>query len=145
MDGGGTWVRQGSSDQWQIANSIKDHIEFSCIHNRRYGVVIKTSNGDETTAINTNTETVKNFILKQNYPNPFNPVTNLEFGISKLGFVSLKIYDVLGKEVAVIVNNNVNPGTYKYNFDGSNLVSGVYFYRLEAGDFTDVKRMVLVK
>ncbi|MBK7158435.1 MAG: hypothetical protein IPH77_07725 [Ignavibacteria bacterium] len=48
-------------------------------------------------------------------------------------------------KVAVIVNNNVNPGTYKYNFDGSNLVSGVYFYRLEAGDFTDVKRMVLVK
>ena len=144
MDGGETWVRQEVPINVDY-NSIKIISNSVAYAAGGYGVVIKTSNGDATTAINTNTETAKNFILKQNYPNPFNPVTNLEFGISKLGFVSLKIYDVLGKEVAVIVNNNVNPGTYKYNFDGSNLVSGVYFYRLEAGDFTDVKRMVLVK
>jgi len=77
----------------------------------------------------------------------------LEFGISKLGFVSLKIYDILGKEVAPLVNNRLSPGKYKAEFDGSGLASGVYFYRLvvslstpiEAGSFTDTKRMLLIK
>ena len=85
------------------------------------------------------------YTLSQNYPNPFNPVTNLEFGISDLGFVSLKIYDLLGKEVTTLVNEKLSPGTYKYEFDGSGLPSGVYFYRLTAGEFMETKRMMLVK
>ena len=85
------------------------------------------------------------FRLYQNYPNPFNPVTNLEFGISDLGFVSLKVYDVRGKEVATLVNSVLSAGTYKYDFEGSNLSSGVYFYKLEADGFVDTKRMYLVK
>ena len=85
------------------------------------------------------------FSLSQNYPNPFNPVTNLEFGISDLGFVSLKVYDILGKEAAIIVNEKLSTGNYKVEFDGSGLTSGVYFYRLTAGEFTDTKRMMLVK
>jgi len=83
--------------------------------------------------------------LSQNYPNPFNPVTNLEFGISDLGFVTLKVYNVLGKEVVTLVNEKLSPGEYKVEFDGSGLPSGVYFYRLVAGEFTDTKRMMLVK
>lgn len=83
--------------------------------------------------------------LEQNYPNPFNPVTRLEFGISKLGFVSLKVYDILGKEVKALVNEIRPAGTYSVSFDGSNLSSGVYYYRLESGRFTEVKRMVLLK
>ena len=83
--------------------------------------------------------------LSQNYPNPFNPVTNLEFQIPNSGLVSLKVYDLLGKEVANIVNENLNSGIYRYKFDGSNFASGVYFYKLTVGDFTAVKRMVLVK
>ena len=102
---------------------------------------------------NSTEQKISDFRLLQNYPNPFNPVTNLEFGISKLGFVSLKVYDLLGKEVAVLVNEKLSPGIYKATFNGSNFASGVYFYRLmvsssnpmEAGEFTDVKRMVLVK
>jgi hypothetical protein len=96
-------------------------------------------------------EIPEQFSLSQNYPNPFNPVTNLEFGISDLlasrsgGFVSLKVYDMLGKEVATLVNENLSPGKYKVEFDGSGLTSGVYFYKLTAGEFTDVKRMMLVK
>jgi len=81
----------------------------------------------------------------QNYPNPFNPVSHLEFGISDLGFVSLKVYDVLGREIKTLVNEIKPAGTYKIEFDGSNFASGVYFYKLEAGDFVQTKRMVLVK
>ena len=85
------------------------------------------------------------YSLLQNYPNPFNPTTQLEFGISKLGFVSLKVYDILGKEVKTLVNEIKPAGTYNIVFDGSSLSSGVYFYRLESAEFVDIKRMILVK
>jgi len=85
------------------------------------------------------------FELSQNYPNPFNPSTNLEFGISNLEFVSLKVYDLTGKEVAILVNEIKPAGRYIIKFDGSNLGSGVYFYKIEAGNFSAVKRMLLIK
>ena len=83
--------------------------------------------------------------LSQNYPNPFNPITNLEFGIPELGFVTLKIYDVIGRELITLVNENKEPGYYKVKFDASNLSSGVYFYRMTAGDFVTVKKFVIQK
>ncbi|MEZ4824605.1 MAG: T9SS type A sorting domain-containing protein, partial [Ignavibacteria bacterium] len=86
-----------------------------------------------------------NYSLSQNYPNPFNPTTNLEFGISELGFVSLKVFDVSGKEVMTLVNEQKTPGYYKINFNGANLSSGIYFYTIKAGDFTYTKRMILLK
>ena len=95
--------------------------------------------------ISSNNEIASTYSLSQNYPNPFNPVTNLEFGIPKSGFVSLKIYDMLGKEVANLVNENLQPGTYKYNFDASDLSSGIYFYRIQAGDFIETRSMMLLK
>jgi len=85
------------------------------------------------------------FELHQNYPNPFNPTTNLEFEISELGFVSLKIYNALGVEVAVLVNEIKPAGYYSFQFDGANLPSGIYYYRLESGDFSQVKKMTLLK
>jgi hypothetical protein len=85
------------------------------------------------------------FILHQNYPNPFNPVTNLEFGISKLGFVSLKVYNVLGIEVVTLVNDELSRGTYKIVFDGSNYSSGIYFYELVTEGYKETKRMILLK
>ncbi|MBL8008478.1 MAG: T9SS type A sorting domain-containing protein, partial [Ignavibacteria bacterium] len=94
---------------------------------------------------NSTTAVPEVYSLSQNYPNPFNPVTNVEFGISKSGFVSLKVYDVLGKEVATLVNENLSPGKYTVKFNGSSLSSGVYFYRMESGEFKDIKRMVLIK
>ncbi|MBK8553873.1 MAG: T9SS type A sorting domain-containing protein [Ignavibacteria bacterium] len=87
----------------------------------------------------------ENFSLSQNYPNPFNPTTNLEFGISDLGFVTLKVFDIQGKEVSTLVNEKMNPGTYKIEFDGKGLPSGVYFYKLETAGFADTKRMILLK
>ena len=85
------------------------------------------------------------FRLEQNYPNPFNPSTNLQFEIKKSGFVSLKVYNALGKEVASLINSELKPGTYKYEFNASDLSSGVYFYTLSADGFTDTKRMSLIK
>jgi len=87
----------------------------------------------------------KEYSLSQNYPNPFNPVTKINFEIPKQGLVSLKIYDVLGREVRTLVNEVKSPGVYSIDFDGSELSSGVYFYRMESNGFTDIKKMLLVK
>lgn len=95
--------------------------------------------------VNYNSEIPNSYSLSQNYPNPFNPTTNLEFGISKQGFVSLKVYDLAGKEVATLVNNQLNPGTYSYRFDATNLSSGAYFYKLESNGFIETKKMFLIK
>ncbi len=86
------------------------------------------------------------FLLFQNYPNPFNPSTNIKFDMTKNGFVTLKIYDVSGKEISTLINNEyISVGTNEINFNAANLASGIYFYTLTAGTFTDTKRMVLVK
>lgn len=97
------------------------------------------------TGISSNTAIVKKYFLSQNYPNPFNPVTKLEFGISKPGFVSLKVYNILGKEISTLVNENLSPGNYKLNFDGSGLTSGVYLYKLQTENYSETKKMFLVK
>ncbi|MBK8552140.1 MAG: S8 family peptidase [Ignavibacteria bacterium] len=117
----------------------------SAFGNNLYVDNILKVNGMTGISNNLITEMPEKYSLSQNYPNPFNPVTNVEFGIMKLGFVSLKIYDVLGKEVATLVNENLQPGTYKYNFDASNLSSGIYFYRIKAGDFIETRSMMLLK
>ncbi len=85
------------------------------------------------------------YFLSQNYPNPFNPVTNLRFGIPKAGVVKILIYDVVGRQVSELVNQDLAAGTYDFDFDAGGLSSGVYFYRLTADGFTDVKKMILVK
>lgn len=90
-------------------------------------------------------EIPEKFNLSQNYPNPFNPVTNINFSLPKSGFVSLKVYDVMGREVAALVNKDMNAGSYKVDFDASRLSTGVYFYRLSAGEFTDTKKLMLIK
>ncbi|MCU0372587.1 MAG: T9SS type A sorting domain-containing protein [Ignavibacteria bacterium] len=94
---------------------------------------------------NNTLELPKTYSLAQNYPNPFNPVTKINFALPKQGFVSLKVYDVLGREVSTLVNEVKVAGTYSVDFDASMLSSGVYFYRLESGNFSDIKRMILVK
>jgi hypothetical protein len=97
------------------------------------------------TGINNNNIFVDNYTLSQNYPNPFNPSTTFTFSVPKSGNVSLKFYDALGTEVATYVDGFINAGSYSVEFDGSNLASGVYFYKLQAGEFTATKKMVLSK
>lgn len=86
-----------------------------------------------------------NFSLSQNYPNPFNPSTTINFQIPKSNFVSLKVFDINGRMVSELVNENLKAGEYKINFDGSTLPSGVYYYKLTSGSFADTKKMVLIK
>lgn len=85
------------------------------------------------------------FNLSQNYPNPFNPTTNIKFEIPAMGLVKLVIYDMLGKEVATLVNDVKQAGAYSVDFNGAALSSGVYFYKITAGEFSDIKKMMLVK
>jgi hypothetical protein len=87
----------------------------------------------------------KHFHLSQNYPNPFNPVTSIQYAISSRQFVTLKVYDLLGREVATLVNEEKPAGEYEVEFDGSKLSSGVYLYRLTAGEFNETRKLVLLK
>jgi len=85
------------------------------------------------------------FILEQNYPNPFNPTTTIAYEITQQGFVTLKVYDILGREVATLVNEEKPSGNYEVEFGGIGLPSGVYFYTLKVGDFIQTRKMILLK
>jgi hypothetical protein len=87
----------------------------------------------------------QSFLLYQNYPNPFNPSTKIRFSIPMSGNVTLKIYDILGREIKTLLNEYKQTGTYETSFDGSGLASGIYFYQLRAGDFVQTKKMILIK
>jgi hypothetical protein len=90
-------------------------------------------------------EIPEKFSLDQNYPNPFNPSTTIKYSIPKQSNVALKVFDVLGSEVATLVNKEQSQGNYEVEFDGSDLTSGIYFYRLQAGDYVQTKKMILLK
>ena len=84
-------------------------------------------------------------LLLQNYPNPFNPETTIRYQINKNSFVSIKVYDVLGKEIAVLVNERKEDGTYAVKFNASNFPTGLYFYTLRAGSFVETRKMIFAK
>jgi hypothetical protein len=98
-----------------------------------------------TSNITGNSELPKEFRLYNNYPNPFNPTTKIKFDIPKSSYVKLIIYDVLGREITTLVNEKLNAGRYEVDWNGSGYPSGVYFYKLRTDEFTDVKKMVLLK
>ncbi|MCX6163260.1 MAG: T9SS type A sorting domain-containing protein [Ignavibacteriae bacterium] len=103
-------------------------------------------------SIKNNSEVCKDYSLFQNYPNPFNPTTNIKYQItntsnvkSEMSNVKLIVYDILGKEIITLVNDKQSAGIYEVTFDGSRLASGIYFYKLQSGDFTQTRKMVLLK
>lgn len=145
-DGGITWFAT-----YCINNNISYGIHFidnnTGYASSRYGQIIKTTTGGGV-LINVEPQSYivpHKFTLYQNYPNPFNPVTKIKFDIPNAINASLKIYDILGREVSVVVNDFLIPGTYEFDFNGSSLSSGVYFYVLSSDDFYESKKMVLVK
>jgi len=91
------------------------------------------------------TGTPKNFELKQNYPNPFNPVTTIEFSVNKQSFVTLALFNILGQQVASLLSEDFKPGSYRLTLNAAALPSGVYFYKLSTSDFSESKKMILIK
>ncbi len=100
-----------------------------------------SNNGETLTETTLPTE----YSLSQNFPNPFNPTTKINYDLPSANFVTLKIYDLTGREVATLVNENLNAGRYTATFNGSSLASGMYFYKITAGEYSVVKKMVLIK
>ena len=98
-----------------------------------------------TVSVNDPAQIPKNFELLQNYPNPFNPTTTIRFEIREAGFVSLKVYDLLGEEIATLKNEQQRPGVYSVEYDASELSSGIYWYQLKTGNDTEIKKMMVVK
>jgi hypothetical protein len=94
---------------------------------------------------NISSEIPSSYSLQQNYPNPFNPATNIKFAIPKNDFVKITVFDMLGKELETLVNEQLQPGTYETNWNASNYPSGIYFYKLSAGDYSETKKMLLLK
>ena len=90
-------------------------------------------------------EIPQSFTLEQNYPNPFNPVTTIRFSVPEYTNVKLTVYDILGKEVSVLANEKLSPGSYEIDFNAENIPSGVYFYRLQAGNYIETRKMILMK
>ncbi|MBS1492102.1 MAG: T9SS type A sorting domain-containing protein [Bacteroidetes bacterium] len=153
----GFYVSQDYGLTWRNVNgNLGSKLRVSKMYvsgNSLYGATSTTSvvrapiSGLVDVKSNPETEMPKDYSLEQNYPNPFNPSTNINFKIKNSGFVSLKIYDILGNEIAEILNENKSAGSYSITFDAGkyNLSSGMYFYKLSANGFEDTKRMVMVK
>jgi hypothetical protein len=111
-------------------------LDGSRLHERSSSIVTSVEGPSELPII---------FSLKQNYPNPFNPVTTIRYSLAKPEHVKLIVYDVHGRQVHILMDAQQNTGLYQISFDGRNLASGVYFYRLEAGAFVEEKRMLILK
>jgi hypothetical protein len=125
--------------------STGDQVEVDYSNPIQAGVDQYTFTPTNVTGINENNTIPLKFMLSQNYPNPFNPSTTIKYSIPNANVISLKIYDVLGREVRTLLNEYKTQGTYYVNFNASGLSSGVYFYRLTAGNYSDVKKLMLIK
>jgi photosystem II stability/assembly factor-like uncharacterized protein len=144
-DQGLNWFQQysGVSENLLDINCLNSH---DCWITGTNGVILHTTDGGggPFTGI-TNNQIPSGYSIFQNYPNPFNTVTNIKFDIPKRSNVKISIYDILGKEITVLVNEELNPGTFEVNWDASNFPSGVYFYKIETEEFSESKKMVLIK
>lgn len=102
-------------------------------------------NLDDLTAVAENREIPVRLELHQNYPNPFNPTTTISFTLSRSAFVTLRVFDIAGREVATLKQEELNAGLHRATFEARNLAGGVYFYRLTAGESSQTRRMLLLK
>jgi photosystem II stability/assembly factor-like uncharacterized protein len=151
-NGGANWITEEGSNNW-----------FDCIYfipNQKAwvgasgGKIWYTNLGSIPVGINGNTEIPKQFMLYQNYPNPFNPTTKIKFdipfsfppskGVRGMN-VLLSIFNSLGQQISTLVNQNLKPGSFEVEWDDSNYPSGIYYYKLDAGDFSETKKMILLK
>ncbi len=140
-----------SGDTQQIVYSIfmakgTDHIQSVAELKEKAGLIQAFYHEEQITGIDDSKEVLPiEYSLSQNYPNPFNPTTTIEYSIPKQTLVELKIYDILGREVTTLLNEEQKPGKYKVQFEGHKLSSGVYIYRIKAAEYISSKKMLLLK
>lgn len=137
-------VEAQSLTLYNVNNS--DHFSFS--HEFKvYGYSVRCIKDETPPAIegDNGKKIPTEYLLSQNYPNPFNPTTTINYSIPQRSFVTIKVYDALGKEVAAIVNGNKSAGNYNVDFNAGKLVSGTYLYKFQSGNFTQTKKMILMK
>jgi len=142
-DGGVTWTVQQTPINFTAADIhfINAGLGWAAGNN---GIILKFT--DPTVGVDDeNIIQLSDFVLEQNYPNPFNPITNIKYTVESGQFVSLKVYDILGNEIATLVNEEKPAGLYNIEFNAAELTSGVYFYRITAGKFVETKKMILLK
>jgi hypothetical protein len=152
--GGGVFLSVDNGLHWTAVNTGLTNLFVGSLMVSQFELLAGTGEGglwrralsDMITSAEPVTQrTPEEFSLSQNYPNPFNPNSEIRYQISEFRHVTLIVYDLLGRQVATLVNEVKQPGIYTVQFDGSNLASGVYLYRLHAGDFVQVKKLVLLK
>ncbi|MBS1492027.1 MAG: T9SS type A sorting domain-containing protein [Bacteroidetes bacterium] len=137
---------------WELLNTGLTGTTYICSFTEANGKIYAGTNNKgafylstDVVGISNGYETVKEFSLRQNYPNPFNPVTNISYNVPKSSLVNLSVYDMLGKKVAELVNENISAGNYEIIFDASKLSTGVYYYKLQTESFSETKKMILSK
>lgn len=134
----GTWLKVNGA----IVNTIDNTVTFSGAN--VYNFIVLTGEG-RVTEVESDETVAEDYQLKQNYPNPFNPSTIIEFSLKEQAKVTLSVFNMLGQEVAVLVNGQIPAGNHKVRFNANNLSTGIYIYQLKAGDFVDMKKMQLLK
>ena len=137
-DGGSSWVNQTIPASGSFAD-VTGSGSFAIIAGRK--IATNTTVGIQQIS----NEMPESFSLEQNYPNPFNPVTNIIFSLPKSGNVKLTVMDITGREILTLINDSYSAGTYKIDLDASQLASGIYFYRLQTSEFTQTRKMILLK
>lgn len=146
IDGGESWGSQSS-------NTLNDLESVYFTDNQigwtvgEYETILKTTDGGSIVSVEyeQNSNQTNTFLLSQNFPNPFNPTTTIGYQLPERNLVTLKVYDILGREVATLVNEEKPVGSYEVQFIGNELTSGIYFYQLKAGDYTETKKMLMIK
>jgi len=146
-NGGSSWI-----SEWPFGSQLRD-IQMLNMEDAVavgfYGAIISTISDhivsvDYSDIFDVNTSS-SNYLLLQNYPNPFNPITKIQYSVNSTQNITLKVYDILGREIATLVNEEKPVGEYEVEFNGSALTSGIYFYQLKAGEFSETKKMILLK
>ena len=144
-DGGVVWFLQSTPNTETLYSALaaSNNIHFAVGSN---GIILKTTDGGgDPVTVEDDQKIPVDFELRQNYPNPFNPSTTINFLIPEASFVSLKVFNSLGEEVKTLVAKELSTGNYKYYWDAKNFTSGFYFYKIQAGDFFETKKMILIK
>jgi len=144
-DGGTTWTSQPSGTTERLYGvSFTDSDNGTAVGSE--GTILRTTNGGVSFVEKEEIEEIPtDYTLSQNYPNPFNPLTIIKYSIPEIQFVTLKVFDVLGSEIAILINEEKPAGTYEVEWNANGLPSGVYFYQLKTEGYVETKKMILMR